>query len=80
MNTCGFRKGFARPYPAPWLVRAARERDIGFIFGDDSHAVAHVGHGLAESRDYLIDLGVKSVVLLDRAPGGGLTRREAPLL
>lgn len=79
VNTGGYRKGFGRPFPAPWLVKAAQERGIGFIFGDDSHAVAHVGAGLEEARQYLLELGVRSVALLQRAPGGGLARRDTPL-
>ena len=37
LNTAGWRKGLGSPYPAPWLVQRAREADVAFCFGDDSH-------------------------------------------
>ena len=61
VNTAGYRKGLGRPYPAPWLVRAASERGIPFCFGDDAHAVAQVGSHFEEARRYLLELGVTEI-------------------
>lgn len=69
VNTGGYRKGLGRPYPAPWLVRAATERNVGFTFGDDSHRPAEVGMGIPEARRYLLELGVDRVFNLVPAPG-----------
>lgn len=70
VNTAGYRKGLGRPYPAPWIVEAARDLDIPFCFGDDSHRADEVGAGLAEARNYLLDLGIKSLLGLSRGTAG----------
>jgi histidinol-phosphatase (PHP family) len=79
VNTGGYRKGLAWPFPAPWLVTAAREMGIPFCFGDDSHRVAHVGAGIEEAREHLLGLGVESVTTLVRGVAGGLERRAVSL-
>ncbi len=78
LNTAGYRKGLGSPYPAPWLVRRAHERGIGFCFGDDSHGPDQVGAGLDEARRYLLDNGVVQVSILAREDGK-LVRRQAAL-
>jgi len=78
VNTGGYRRGFGRPYPAPWIVKEARRMGIPFCFGDDSHAVGQVGAGIEEARRYLIEQGVDRIAYL--VPGGaGLDRRMALL-
>ncbi len=78
VNTGGYRKGFGHPYPAPWLVEAARDMGIPFCFGDDSHSAAQVGYGLDEAREWLLSLGVREIETLE--PGAaGLNRRRVRL-
>lgn len=79
VNTGAYRKGLKTPYPAPWLVQAARDRGIAFAFGDDSHRPTEVGAGIPEARAYLLDLGVRTVATLSPGPGG-LVRGEAALV
>ena len=78
VNTGGYRKGLERPFPAPWLVRAAHDRGIPFCFGDDSHNVSQVGAGIREARGYLLELGVENITVLTRE-NGVLGRRIVPL-
>lgn len=78
VNTAGYRKGMDPPCPAPWLVRAARDMGIPFCFGDDSHAVEHVGAGLEHARQYLLENGVTTVTTLAK-DAGRLTRRTIPI-
>ncbi len=78
INTAGYRKGFGRPYVAPWLVEAALERGIGLCFGDDSHGVTQVGAGITEAREYLLALGVQHITTLAR-DGGALVSRSIPI-
>jgi len=66
INTAGYRKGLRPPCPAPWLVQAAHEMGIVFSFGDDSHAVAHVGAGIVEAREYLLENGVERIAALHK--------------
>ena len=61
LNCAGFRKGLDHPYPAPWLVREARDRGVPFVFGDDSHGPADVGRDLDRGREYLLAHGVRSI-------------------
>lgn len=78
LNTAGWRKGLAAPYPSPRLVQLAREAGVPFCFGDDSHSRSHVGFGIARAREYLLANGVDSVTVLERRDGE-TARREVPL-
>ncbi len=78
VNTGGYRRGFGRPYPAPWIVREAHRMGIPFCFGDDSHAVGQVGAGIEEARQYLLSLGVEEISLFTPS-ASGLERQTAPL-
>ena len=77
LNTAGYRKGLGSPYPAPWLVRLADQKGIGFCFGDDSHGPEQVGAGVSEARQYLLDNGVGHVSILTREDGAVVRRRVA---
>lgn len=78
LNTAGWRKGLGCPYPAPWLVERAREMEIPFCFGDDSHGPELVGAGIEEARRYLLANGVQSVTVLRRY-GDSVTREVVKL-
>jgi histidinol-phosphatase (PHP family) len=78
INTAGYRKGLGTPYPAPWLLEAARDLGVDVCFGDDAHRVLEVGAGILEAREYLIDHGITEVTVLVRE-AGGLGRRKAAL-
>ena len=78
VNTAGLRLGFGYPYPAPWLVEAARGMGISFCFGDDSHNTTQVGAGINDAREYLMSHGVTRIETLE--PGvAGLNRRQITL-
>ena len=82
LNTAGWRKGLSEPYPAPPIVRKARDMGVPFCFGDDSHRTREVGAGLAEARDYLRANGVDSITILTREADDfalPLVRRVVPL-
>ena len=78
INTAGYRKGLGTPYPAPWLLDAARDIGVSCCFGDDAHRVLEVGAGILEAREYLLDHGITEVTVLVRE-AGGLKRRVAAL-
>jgi len=78
VNTGAYRKGLTTPYPAPWIIKAARERGIAFCFGDDSHCCADVGSGIDRARDYLLENGVSSIRVWKREKGK-LGTDEVPL-
>jgi len=78
LNTAGYRKGLGRPYPAPWLVRAALERGVSFCPGDDAHSVGDVGAGIEDALSYLAAHGATSIAWVE--PGAhGIERCSAPL-
>ena len=78
INTAALRKGLSAPYPAPWLLEAARDRGVACCFGDDAHRVSEVGAGIAEARDYLLAHGITEVTVLAKG-GGGIERRVVAL-
>ena len=78
VNTSAFRNGLACPYPAPWLVEAAQALDVPCCFGDDSHHAGHVGAGIEQAREYLLELGVETITVLAREEDG-LRRERIPL-
>jgi predicted HTH transcriptional regulator len=46
--------------------------------GDDSHRVEQVGFGIERAREYLLQLGVRTLTVLTRE-GNNLCRQEVPL-
>ena len=66
LNTAGWRKGLAHPYPVPALVRRAAHIGVPFCFGDDSHRASDVGAGIDDARIYLLENGVDTVRVLTR--------------
>lgn len=78
LNTAGYRKGLGTPYPAPWLLEAARDLGVACCFGDDAHRVSEVGAGIPEARNYLLAHGVAEVTVLSRE-ADGLGRRSIAL-
>ena len=78
LNTAGWRKGLAEPYPSPWLVHLAADAGVPFCFGDDSHSPTQVGYAIERARQYLLDNGVPSITCLERR-GQHLRRQEIPL-
>ncbi len=78
INTGGYRKGLGRPYPAPFLVRAAVDMGIGLCLGDDSHAADEVGWMFDEARCYRLEHGARCVSALKKGVSG-ITIELAPL-
>lgn len=78
INTGAYRKGFGRPYPAPWILREARRLGIPVCFGDDSHRASEVGSHFAQARQYLLDHGYTGITALRRGEGG-LMQVKIPL-
>jgi histidinol-phosphatase (PHP family) len=78
INTAAYRKGLATPYPAPWLLKAARDQGVACCFGDDAHRISEIGAGIPEAREYLLHHGVARVTVLTREKSG-TGRREVAL-
>ena len=79
INTAGYRKGFNTPYPDPWLLKIARDRNAQFCFGDDSHCPEEVGAGIEEARKYLLDNGITELTTLAKEDGE-IVRNKVSLL
>jgi histidinol-phosphatase (PHP family) len=77
VNTGAYRKGLEHPYPAPEFVKLARDLNIPFCFGDDSHRPSEVGAGIDAARHYLLSLGVREVSCLRRTDGPLVQQRIA---
>lgn len=59
VNTAGLRNPAKEIYPAPILLRRARELGIGVVLGSDAHRPEQVGHAFLEAVDLLSDLGYR---------------------
>ena len=70
INTAALRKGLATPYPAPWLLAAARDLGVACCFGDDAHRIGEVGAGIPEAREYLLAHGIVEVTVLLKEVNG----------
>lgn len=57
VNTAGLRKPVGEVYPAPALLRRARELGLGVVLGSDAHRPEEVGFAFRETRDLLLSLG-----------------------
>ena len=78
LNVSAIRKQLGHPYPAPIILEKAREFDIPFCFGDDSHRTSEVGENLAEGRQYLLDHRITSITKLSK-PDGSLEKQQVAL-
>ncbi|WP_022799334.1 histidinol-phosphatase HisJ family protein [Thermus islandicus] len=57
VNTAGLRKPIGEVYPAPALLRRARELGIGLVLGSDAHRPEEVGFAFPETQALLVALG-----------------------
>lgn len=69
LNLYPFRKDKQEPYPASWIVQMARELNITFTFGDDSHSPETVGEGIKKGRTFLLNNGIKKIAVLKKSNG-----------
>ena len=59
MNTAGLRRPAKEVYPAPALLRRARELGIGLVIGSDAHRPEEVGFAFPEVQALLAGLGFR---------------------
>ena len=68
-SAAGLRQGFAEPYPAPPLMRLAREAGVDICFGSDAHTPADIGRQFTELAAYARSFGfTDSVIFINRQP------------
>lgn len=49
INTSGFRKTIGIQYPAVWILKQARKRNISITIGSDAHAPEHIAKNLEKA-------------------------------
>lgn len=76
VNASPLRDGEPMPYPALWVLAAARRRGVRLTLGDDAHAAADVGRGLAGCLALAAEAGYDSFYYLERGEHGGVSARE----
>mgnify|MGYP003518356550 FL=1 len=59
VNTAGLRRPAKEVYPAPALLRRARELGIGLVLGSDAHRPEEVGFAFPEVQALLAGLGFR---------------------
>ncbi|WP_456411046.1 histidinol-phosphatase HisJ family protein [Oceanithermus sp.] len=69
VNTAGWRKPAGELYPAPRILRRARELGIPVVLGSDAHAPDEVGHRFEEATALLTEAGYREAwVFKSRKP------------
>ncbi len=58
VNTSGRRYGNKQPFPSPWIIRKALEREIPLQINSDSHAPDQVGTWHHDTFAQITDLGL----------------------
>lgn len=67
VSSAGLRQGFAEPYPAPPVMRLARETGVDICFGSDAHAPEDVARGFDLLGAYARSFGfTDSVIFINR--------------
>jgi histidinol-phosphatase (PHP family) len=66
VNTAGLRKPVGEVYPAPALLKRARELGIGVVLGSDAHRPEEVGSAFPEIQDLLLSLGFREAHYFQR--------------
>ncbi|GAC1518605.1 MAG: histidinol-phosphatase [Chloroflexota bacterium] len=67
LNSSGWRKGSAEPYPAPWMLERCRAHAIPMIVTSDAHAPDEVTWGFERANECLREAGI--------TPASSLTRK-----
>lgn len=63
VSTAGLRKPIGELYPAPALLRAFREADVGVTVGSDAHATDEIGYHIEEAYQAAFEAGYRKVAL-----------------
>lgn len=67
VSGAGLRQSFAEPYPAPTVMRLARDMGVDICFGSDAHRPEDVGAPFERLADYARSFGFEdSVVFVNR--------------
>ncbi|NOZ63272.1 MAG: histidinol-phosphatase [Calditrichaeota bacterium] len=67
INTSGLRtNGVDESFPGKGIVQMAKEKEIPFVLGSDSHAPADVGSHFAEALIILKEAEIKNVISFDK--------------
>ena len=67
VSAAGLRQNFAEPYPAPAIMRLAREAGVDICFGSDAHAPADIARQFGELAAYARSFGfTDSVIFINR--------------
>ena len=66
VNSNGWRKPCAEPYPAPPLLQKFKARNVPITTASDGHHLDHVGFRIADLRPLLDQAGYTELVAFDR--------------
>jgi histidinol-phosphatase (PHP family) len=66
VNTSGWNQPARDVYPAPWIIRAARERDIPITITADAHHPRHLSRDFDRALGLVKEAGYDAVVRFER--------------
>ncbi len=72
INTSGWTHSVDESYPSLPILRWARERDIGLVFGSDAHSADRVGDGFERAMKLAIEAGYTYSLRYDKRKAGAV--------
>lgn len=75
LNTSGLRNGFGHVSPGPDILRLCREAGVEVTLGSDAHHPSHVGAGMEEAANALLEAGYDEIVVFS-----GRQKQRVPIL
>ncbi|MCJ1387333.1 histidinolphosphatase [Xylographa bjoerkii] len=72
INSAALRKGMSEPYPQSEICQEFLKMNGDFVLSDDSHGVGQVGFGFKRTVEFVEEIGIKTLIVLQR----GLITRD----
>jgi histidinol-phosphatase (PHP family) len=66
VSSAGLHKPHGKLYPNPWLLQAARARDVPITLASDAHVPQDVGRDLGRALEHAGAAGYETVTVFDR--------------
>ncbi|MCJ1403972.1 histidinolphosphatase [Xylographa trunciseda] len=68
VNSAALRKGMREPYPQGEICQEFLKMEGGFVLSDDSHGIGQVGFGYKRTIEFVAEIGIQTLMVLQRGP------------
>ena len=66
INTGGFKRPCAEPYPSPRIMRMVKAHNIPVLISDDAHSVSQLGRYFKEAHSFAASYGVNNFINIQK--------------